>query len=149
MLSRVLCLRTLSPIWGGLRRCHVSYDFRPHLPAEMDSDAATCHMPSDLTSQLRWTTALPRVLWLQTSRSRLRWAPALSCVLWLRTLSPGWGGLRRCHVSYGSGPHLPTEVGSGAVTCHTGSPWAMSLSIKKRLASLTVQLGMHVHNARA
>jgi hypothetical protein len=129
-LPRTLWLRTSSPSWGGHRRCHVSYGFIPHLPAEVDYDAATCPMAPDLAS-------------------RLRWALALSCVLWLQTLSPGWGRLRRCYVSYDSGPHLPAEVGFGAVTCPTGSPWAMSLSIKKRLTGLTVQIGMHVHNARA
>jgi hypothetical protein len=35
----------------------------------------------------------------------------------LRTLLSSWGGLRRCHVLYGSRPHLLTKVGSSAATC--------------------------------
>jgi hypothetical protein len=52
-------------------------------------------------------------------------------------------------MSYGSGPHLPAEVSSGADTClmaHCGS-WASS--IKKSLVDLSVELDMHVLNARA
>jgi hypothetical protein len=46
-----------------------------------------------------------------------RWAPVLPRALRLRTLPPCRGGLRHCHVTYGSGPHLPAEVGSDAATC--------------------------------
>jgi hypothetical protein len=37
--------------------------------------------------------------------------------LWLQTSPPYWDGLRCCHVSNGSGPRLPVEVGSDAATC--------------------------------
>jgi hypothetical protein len=79
---------------------HVPYGSGPRLPAEMGSGAATCLMVSDLASRLRWALALPR-------------APRI------RTSPPSRGGLWRCHVSYGSGPHLLVEVGSGAATCPT------------------------------
>jgi hypothetical protein len=39
-------------------------------------------------------------------------------------------GLRRCHVSYGSGPRLLVEVGSGAATC----PMAPDLASRLRWA---------------
>jgi hypothetical protein len=54
-----------------------------------------------------------------------------------------------CHVPYGSGPHLPVEVSSGAVTCPTGPYGPRASSIKESLAGLPVQLGTHVFNARA
>jgi hypothetical protein len=145
-LSHVLRLRTSPSDWGRLHRCHVSYAFGPHLPTEVGSDAATCHMAPDLTSQLRRALTLPRVLWLQTSPPswcELRCyhvcygsgphlpgerAPVLPSVLWLWTSAPDWGELRRCHVSYGSKSHLLVEVCSDAVT--------------------SVQLGTYVPNAR-
>jgi hypothetical protein len=37
----------------------------------------------------------------------------------LRTSPPCPEGLRCCHMSYGSGPHLPAQEGSGDVTYHT------------------------------
>jgi hypothetical protein len=46
-----------------------------------------------------------------------RWAPALPYVKWLWTSPPYRGGLQRCHVSNGFGPHLPAEVGSAVATC--------------------------------
>jgi hypothetical protein len=63
-------------------RCYVPYSSGPHLPVKVGSDAVTCPMASDLTSQLRW-------------------APTLSRVLWLRTLPPDQGGSRCCHASRG------------------------------------------------
>jgi hypothetical protein len=92
--------------------CHLPYGSKPYLPAEVGSGAAMCHMALNLAS-------------------RLRWAPVLPCVLWLRTSPPGKGGLRRCHVSYGSGPRLPEEVGSGA----TKYPMALDLTSRLRWAS--------------
>jgi hypothetical protein len=53
---------------------------------------------------------------------------ALPRTLRLRTSPPYQGGLRRCHMSSGSGPHLPTEVGSGAVMC----PMALDLTSRLR-----------------
>jgi hypothetical protein len=94
------------------------------------SGTATCHMAPNLTSRPRWAPALPRVLWLQTS-------------------SPGQGGLRRCHTSYGSESRLLAEVGSCAATCPTGLYGSRASSIKKSLAGLPVQSGTPVPNARA
>jgi hypothetical protein len=51
-------------------------------------------------------------------------------VLWLRISPPSWGGLRRCHVPYGSGPRLPAEVDSSAATC----PMALDLASRLRWA---------------
>jgi hypothetical protein len=153
-LLRVLWLQTSPPSWGGLRRCHVSngsgprllwlwtsplgwgglqrcqmfYGSGSRLSAKVGSDAATCPMPLDLTSQLRWTPTLPYVIWLQTS-------------------PPDWGGLRRCHVSCGSRPHLPTGAGSDAATCPTAPCGPQVSSIRKSLPDLPVQLGTHVPNA--
>jgi hypothetical protein len=42
---------------------------------------------------------------------------ALSCVPQLRTSPFYRGGFRCCHVSYGSGPHLPIGEGSGTAMC--------------------------------
>jgi hypothetical protein len=50
-------------------------------------------------------------------------------------------------MSYGSGSHLPAEVGSGAVTCPTAPCGPRASSIKKSMADLPVQLGTHVSNA--
>jgi hypothetical protein len=61
----------------------------PRLLAKLSSNAATCFSALDLTSLQRWTLALPRVPWL--------WA-----------LPPR---------EESSGPHLPTEVGSGTAMC--------------------------------
>jgi hypothetical protein len=61
VLPRVIWLRTSSPDWGGLRRCHVSYDSETRLPAEVGSGAATCPVAPDLTSRLGRAPALPRV----------------------------------------------------------------------------------------
>jgi hypothetical protein len=76
---------------------------------EVGSGVAMCPIALDITSRLRWAPTLPRVLWLQTS-------------------PPGRGGLRRCHVSYGSGPCLLAEVGSNAATC----PMATDLTSRLR-----------------
>jgi hypothetical protein len=54
----------------------------------------------------------------------------LSRALRLWTLPPSCGGLRRCHMSYGSGPRLPAKVGSGAATC----PMAPDLASRLRWA---------------
>jgi hypothetical protein len=54
-----------------------------------------------------------------------------------------------CHIPYGSGPHLPIEVSSDAVTCPMGPYGSRGSSIKESLAGLPVQLGTHVSNARA
>jgi hypothetical protein len=55
------------------------------------------------------------------------WASALPRVIWLRTSPLGCGGLWCCHMSYGSGPRLPIEVGSGATTCPTALDHASPL----------------------
>jgi hypothetical protein len=70
-------------------------------------------------------------------------------------------------MSYGSRPHLPAEMDSGAATCHVASNLTSGLgvgssvatcptapcgprvsSIKKSLAELSVELGTLVPNAR-
>jgi hypothetical protein len=106
----------------------VSYGSGPRLPAEVVSGAATCPMALDLANRLRWTVALPHVLWF-------------------RIPPPGRCGLRRCHMSYGSKPLLSAEVGSSATMCPTGPYGPRASSIKKSLAGLPVQLDMHVPNA--
>jgi hypothetical protein len=90
------------------------------------------------------------------------------------TSPPYRGGLQRCHVSSGSGPHLPAEVGFGTATCHEALDLASLLgrasvlhmsygssstmrhvvsygsrasSIKKGLAGLPMQLGPCVSKA--
>jgi hypothetical protein len=80
--------------------------------------------------------------------SRLKWAPALPRVLYLRTSPPNRGGLRRCHVSYGSGPHIPVEVVSGASMCPAGPYGPRVSSINKSIAGLPMQLDTHVPNTR-
>jgi hypothetical protein len=100
--------RTSPPSWGGLWRYHVSYVSEPRVSAEVGSGATTCPMAPNLASWLRWALVLPRVLWLQASRL-------------------GRGGLRRCHVSYGSGPHLPGEV------CFDAVMYPMALDHASRL----------------
>jgi hypothetical protein len=97
VLLRILRLRAPPPCRGGLRRCHVPYDFKPCLLAEVGSGAAMCSMALDTVSLSRW-------------------APMLSRVQWLRTSPPNRGGLRRCCVSYSYGPCLPAREGPGAVT---------------------------------
>jgi hypothetical protein len=108
VLPHALWLRTSSPSWGGLRRCHVSYDSIPHFSAEVGSGAVTSPIVSDLAFWLRWALALPRVLWLRTS-------------------PPDWSGLRCYHMSYGSGPRLLAVVGSDAATCHVSPDLASRL----------------------
>jgi hypothetical protein len=108
-LPRALQLQNLPPYRGGLRCCYVSYDFGPRLPTEVGSGAAMCPMASNPASLSRWVPVLP-------------------CALWLWTPSPCRGGLRCCHVSSGSGPHLPIEVGSDAAAC----PIAMDLASRPR-----------------
>jgi hypothetical protein len=65
-LPQTLQLRTSTPCQCGLRRCHMSYGSRPHLPAKVVSDSATCPMALDLSSRLRQALVLPHVLWLWT-----------------------------------------------------------------------------------
>jgi hypothetical protein len=107
-LPRVIRHQTSPLNWGGLRHCHMSYSSGPRLSSEVGSSAAMCTMALDFASHLSWAPALPRVLWLRTSPL-------------------DWGGLRRCHVYYGSRPRLPSGVGSGAATC------PMTLDLPSRL----------------
>jgi hypothetical protein len=79
--------------------CHVCYSFRPHLPTEeVGYGATTCPVAPNLASLARRAPVLPRVLRPQTS-------------------PPCGGEFRCCHVSLGPGPHLLTEVSSGATMC--------------------------------
>jgi hypothetical protein len=52
-------------------------------------------------------------------------------------------------MSYGSGPRLSAEVSSDAVMCPTVPCAPCTTNIKKSLADLPVQLGMHILSARA
>jgi hypothetical protein len=110
-LSRVIRLWISPPARGGFRCCHVSYSSEARLSAEVGSDAATYPTAPDLASRLRWDPSLPRVLRLWTS-------------------PPDWGGLRRCHVPYGSKPRLLAEVSSGVTMC----PMALELASRLRWA---------------
>jgi hypothetical protein len=108
-LSRIIRL-WISPLGrGGFQCCHVSYSSEARLSAEVGSDAATYPTALDLTSRLRWDPSLPQVLRLWTS-------------------PPDWDGLRRCHVPYGSKPHLLAEVGSSVTMC----PMALELASRLR-----------------
>jgi hypothetical protein len=91
-------LKTRQGAGRASMRCHVPYSSRPYLATEVGSGTATCPKAPDLSS-------------------RLRWYPALLCVQRLWTSPPCRDGLRRCHVSNGSAPHLSTEVGSNTATC--------------------------------
>jgi hypothetical protein len=103
------------PCRGGLRHYHVPHGPKPPLLAEIGSGAATCPAALDLASLPRWPPALPRV-------PRPRTSP------------PYRGGLQRCHVSHGPGPHLPAEVGSDVAMCPVALGltsllrWALALS---------------------
>jgi hypothetical protein len=87
-LPRVPRLWILPPCSVGLLRCHVSRGSGSCLPTQEGSDTAMCPAALDPTSLLRR-------------------APMLPCVPRLRILPPCLRGLRRCHVSYGSGSYLP------------------------------------------
>jgi hypothetical protein len=108
-------LKSRQVVGHASTHCHMSYGSGPRLPAEVRSGIATCPMASDLTSQLRWDLVLPRALRFQT-------------------LPPSYGGLRCCHVSYGSRPHLSAEVGSGVATC------SMALDLTSQLRWALTQL---------
>jgi hypothetical protein len=120
--------------------CHVSCSPESSLSVEMGSGTATRPTASDLGSLSRRALALPRVPQPRTSPTCL-------------------GGLRRCHVSYGSESRLPVEEGSSAAMCSTASNPASlqeraqalprvpqfhvgrgASSIKKGLAGLAMQL---------
>jgi hypothetical protein len=88
--------------------CHVPYSSEPCHPADVSSGAVTYPTAPDPASLMRWASALP-------------------CALWLQTILPCQSGLWCCHVSSGSGPHLPAEVGSGAATCLEPSDLASQL----------------------
>jgi hypothetical protein len=60
-LSRNLWLRTSSSDWGRLLHCHVSYDSKPHLSAEVGSGAVACSIASDHASQPGRVPVLLRV----------------------------------------------------------------------------------------
>jgi hypothetical protein len=83
VLPRVSRFRIRSPCSVGLQCCQVFRDSRSCLPAQEGSGAATCPVAPDPASLLRRAPTLPRVL---------RHRPPPPCS----------GGLRCCHVSYGS-----------------------------------------------
>jgi hypothetical protein len=111
--------------------CHVSYNFRPHLPAEVGSRAATCPTAPDLTSLLRWAPALPRAsppCWVELRRCHMflsfgaRLSTKVGSDAATCLMAPGSassrGELRHCNMFLSSGPRLPAEVGSDAATWH-------------------------------
>jgi hypothetical protein len=51
-----------TPCQDKLQHCHVPYSSGRHFPIKVGSDAVTCPMPPDLTSQLRWAPTLPHIL---------------------------------------------------------------------------------------
>jgi hypothetical protein len=67
---------------------------------------------------------------LQVKTSSRACNHTLPHALRLRISPPYQGGLRRCHVSYDSGPRLLTEVGSGAAMC----PMTLYLTSRLRWA---------------
>jgi hypothetical protein len=87
---------------------HVPYGDGPRLSAEVDSAAATCPAALDAASLFGRAPALPHV-------PRHRTPPPCS------------GGLRRCHMSHGSGSCLPAHEGSDAATCPTAPELASLL----------------------
>jgi hypothetical protein len=130
MHPRALQHRTLPLSQGGLRSCYVCSGSRSHLPDRKGSGTVICTVAPNPTS--------------------------------LQGRAPVH------HVSYSSGSCLPIGEGSGAshvlrlwilppyregssatIACPVIScgPWA--LNIKKNLASMHVQLGLHVPNIRA
>jgi hypothetical protein len=102
--------------------------FKPRLPVEMGSSAATHPVTLNLVT----------LLW---------WASVLSCGPLLWTSPPHQEELRRCHVSHGTISRFPTEEGSGAATRPAVSygPWGSS--IKKDIADLAMQLDSCVPKA--
>jgi hypothetical protein len=83
---------------GGLWRYHMSCGSESCLPTQEGSGAATCPTAPDPASLLMRALVLPHIPWLQI-------------------LPPYSKGLRRCHMSRGSGSCLPAQVGSGAAMC--------------------------------
>jgi hypothetical protein len=60
--------------------------------------------------------ALPRAAVASELTSLLREGPSAATCPWLRTRPLHLGGLWRCHMPRGSGPHLSIQEGSGAAT---------------------------------
>jgi hypothetical protein len=60
--------------------------------------------------------ALPRAAVASELTSLLREGPGAATCPWLRTRPLHLGGLWRCHMPRGSGPHLSIQEGSGAAT---------------------------------
>jgi hypothetical protein len=124
-----------APCLRGLRRCHVPRGSGPRLPAREGSNVAMCPVDSDPASLLRRVLALPCAPWLRTPppcsegfgaatcpaaqdpASLLERAPTLSRAPRLWISLPYSGGFWHCHVSRGSGPHLPAREGSDAAIC--------------------------------
>jgi hypothetical protein len=114
-LPRAPRLRTPHPCSGGLQFSHMSHGSGPRLPAQEGSGATTCRTALDPASLLGRAPVFPHVT-----------------RLWV--LSPYSGGLRRYHVSHGSGPYLPAPGGSDAVTCPATLMRSHALKINKGLA---------------
>jgi hypothetical protein len=128
----VLQHRTLPPSQSGLRAatCLVAPDPGSHLPDRKGSGAATCTVAPDPTS-LQGRVPVRHISY--SSRSCL----------------PAGEGSKAPHVL-----RLlimpPYREGSGAATaCRAASYGPRDLNVKKNLAVLLVQLGLHVLNTRA
>jgi hypothetical protein len=107
-------------------RRHMPCSITPCLPAKVGSRASTCPVAANSTSLIGRALMPPCVSWLQTCWE----GSGVPCVLWLRILPPYQEGS-----SAATRPAVPYEPRAS--------------SIKKNLASLTVQLGSHVSKAHA
>jgi hypothetical protein len=107
----------------------MSHGSGPCLPVREGSGTATCHTAPDLASLLEKALMLSRV-------TRL-WTPP-----------PCSGGLQFCHMPHGSGPCLPAQEGSGAITCLATLRGLHALTIKKGLADLPMQQDSRVSKTR-
>jgi hypothetical protein len=100
-----------------LRRHHVSYGVRPHLPTRKGSDVATCHAALDPASCYGRALTSPLVLWHQACLPTREGSGVTMCPT-ASDPPPDMGGLWRRHVSRGIRPCLPAWEGSDVATCH-------------------------------
>jgi hypothetical protein len=119
MLPCVSRLTTLPPCSKGLRRCHVFPGSEPRLPAR--EQFRCCHVShASGPCLLAWeSSSVATCSTGPDSASMPGRASELPHVPRLRTPAPYSGGLRHCHMSHDSRPHLPTSEGSGATICPT------------------------------
>jgi hypothetical protein len=101
----------------------------PHLLAELSSGATTRSLALDLTSLLRWASALPRVPWLQALPPREESSGATTC-----SLAPDLASLLRVAPALPGGPDLASSRGE-LRCCHVphGPQWAVDHRNKEGL----------------